>query len=80
MKEARLRPSAFISFGGLRGAGLLLALFLLLEMGPPKMGGDSAAFLYVTFHFIVLPVLSICLLVATGFKAYHTKDINRTWP
>ena len=76
MREEQLRSSMFVSLGGWRGAGLLLAMFLLLEIGLPKIGGDSAAFLYVTFHFIVAPLLSICLLVATGLKAYRTKDLT----
>ncbi len=72
-KDARNR---FLSIcGGWSGVSILLAVFLLFEIGLPKAGGDWAAFLYVTCHFIVIPLWSAFILILTALKAYQTKNI-----
>jgi len=52
-------------FGGWRGSILLLAAYVILEVGSGLLGGDWGALLYVTFHFIVMPILSLGLMLLT---------------
>lgn len=52
-------------FGGWRGSVLLLAIYVLLEVGSRLLGGDWGAFLYVTFHFIVMPILALGVTLVT---------------
>jgi len=57
-------------FNGWKGAFLLLVLYLLSEIGFVKLGGNTGAFLYVTFHFIIMPLLSICVITLTLRRIY----------
>lgn len=59
-----------VIFGGWSGSFILLLILLLTEVGSYIIGGDWGAFLYVTFHFILIPFLSIFVLGITGIKIY----------
>ncbi len=76
MREENPGRNFFWFFSGWRAAGVLLIGILLVEVGLSKMGGDSAAFLYVTFHFIVVPLWSVCVLIATVLNAFRIKIVS----
>jgi hypothetical protein len=52
-------------FTGWKGSIILLLVYVASEFGFPKLGGDWSAFLYVTFHFVLLPILSLLVVVVT---------------
>lgn len=64
-------------FNGWKGSFLLLALYLISEIGLVKLGDNSGAFLYVTFHFIIMPLLSIFVIILTILKIYYGKGMKR---
>ena len=51
--------------GGWRGSILLLVVYVIVEVGTGLLGGDWGAFLYVTFHFVVMPTLSLGVILLT---------------
>ena len=53
-------------FGGWKGSALLLAVYVILDVGTGLLGGDWGAFLYVTFHFGVMPILSLGVILVTA--------------
>jgi len=57
------------SLGGWPGSILLLLIYVILEVGSSLVGGDWGAFLYVTFHFIVMPILAVGAILATLARA-----------
>jgi len=50
---------------GWKGSVLLLLVYVILEVGTGLLGGDWGAFLYVTFHFVVMPILSLGVILVT---------------
>ena len=52
-------------FGGWQGSLLLVVIYVFLEVGTSLLGGDWGAFLYVTFHFIVMPLLALGVILVT---------------
>ncbi len=54
--------------GGWSGSAILLLVLVISEMGSHIIGGDWGAFLYVTFHFILIPIFSVIVVGVTGFK------------
>lgn len=64
-------------FAGWRGSFSLLILYFVLEFGTYKIGGDWGAFLYVTFHFILMPLLSMCLLIITLLYVVKASGISK---
>ncbi len=60
-------------FGGWSGSFILLLVFLITEIGSSIIGGDWGAFLYVTFHFILIPFFGVCVLGITMIKAYKAQ-------
>jgi len=66
MREAQLKLNPNIKFCiGWKGSLILIVVYISSEFGFPKLGGDWSAFLYVTFHFVLLPVLSLFIIVMT---------------
>ena len=63
--------------GGWFGAAILIVVFLLSEFIPVWIGGDLGGFLYVTFHFILVPLLSICVVVLTVIKTFQIKAVGK---
>jgi hypothetical protein len=64
-------------FNGWKGAFLLLVLYLFSEIGFVKLGGDTGAFLYVTIHFILMPLLSILLIIFTIRRIYYASGVKK---
>ena len=60
-----------------KGALALLVLYVALEFSTLKIGSDWGVFLYVTLHFVIMPLLSICVIVLTIIAAYHVNSISR---
>jgi hypothetical protein len=58
------------------GALALAIVYLATEFALFSIGGDWGAFLYVTFHFILGPIMSLVVLIAT-LLALRTPN---TWP
>lgn len=58
-------------FNGKYSSVFLLSLYIFLEIIFAKIGGNTAAFLYVTFHFIIMPLIAILVLILT------TRQISR---
>ena len=66
MREAQLKLNQNMKyFTGWKGSLILLAAYMASEFGFPKIGGDWSAFLYVTFHFVLLPILSLLVIGMT---------------
>jgi len=63
-----LRIEKIYFLGGWSGSLILTFLLLLTEIILNIIGGDQGAFMFVTFHFILIPLLSIIVLVITGIK------------
>lgn len=66
-----LNTKTLTLFGGWSGSLILLLVLAVTEMGSYAVGGDWGAFLYVTFHFILIPLFALLVLVATGIKTYR---------
>lgn len=67
-----------VIFGGWTGSFILLMVLLLTEIGSYIIGGDWGAFLFVTFHFILIPLFSMFVLCITGIKVYKMqKQLSR---
>ena len=65
-------------FGGWPVSILLLILYVASEWGSRYLiGGDSGAFLYVTSHFIVMPLLSIVIIVLTTIRVVRTPGTSQ---
>jgi hypothetical protein len=62
-------------FGGWSGSLILLIVYLASEVGFSLLGGDWAGFLFVTFHFIVMPIGSILIIILTFIKIYRERTI-----
>lgn len=63
-----LRIEKIFILGGWSGSLILAFLLLVTEIILNIVGGDWGAFMFVTFHFILIPLLSIIVLITTGFK------------
>jgi hypothetical protein len=59
--------------GGWRGSTLLLAAYVALEAGSRVVGGDWGAFVYVTCHFVVMPILSVGMILMTVRMALRSE-------
>lgn len=71
---ANTRP-ALNKMAGLSGwqlSGLLLVLYVTSEWGTYFIGGNHGAYLYVTTHFVVMPLLSVLTIVLTTVRTFHT--------
>jgi hypothetical protein len=60
---------------GWYGSLILLALYLASEVGFSAVGGDWGSFLYVTSHFIIMPLLSFCIIVLTFIRLFNEKGV-----
>lgn len=56
---------------------LLLVVYVLAEWGCYRIGGDTGAFLYVTSHFIVMPLAALCFGVLTIIRVARTGGFKR---
>jgi hypothetical protein len=65
------------SCGGWRGSALLLAGHLALEAGSRLLGGDWGAFVYVTGHSVVVPILSVGMILVTLGMTLRSE--GKTW-
>ena len=61
----------FKVLGGWYGSLILLCAYIASEVGFGMLGGDWGGFLYVTFHFIIMPLGSICIVILTLIKIYR---------
>ena len=61
------------TFSGWTGALILLIIYLASEFGTVALGGDFGAFMYVTLHFIVNPLLSVLVIVAISMMAVNVQ-------
>lgn len=67
-----------VQLGGWYGSLILLFAYLASEVGYGRLGGDLGGFLYVTFHFIIMPLGSICIIILTFIRIYRKGTlINR---
>jgi phosphoglycerol transferase MdoB-like AlkP superfamily enzyme len=57
-----------VELGGWYGSLILLFAYLASEVGYGRLGGDWGGFLYVTFHFIIMPLGSICIIILTFIR------------
>jgi hypothetical protein len=67
----------FWRFGGWPASLLLAILYVALELGSFLIGGDSAGFLWVTVHFVVMPLLSLLVLLFNLIQTYRTSGVVR---
>ncbi|MEN8135372.1 MAG: hypothetical protein ABFS18_07515 [Thermodesulfobacteriota bacterium] len=65
------------TFGGISGVLILYAVVLFDELGSVLLGGDSGAFLWTTFHFVINPLLCSIYLILTVLKMINKKDKYR---
>lgn len=56
---------------------MLIVVVWLAEVVPGWMGGDLGSFLYVTLHFILVPLLSLCIAVLTVVKTSQVKAVSK---
>jgi len=69
-----LRMKRAYILGGWSGSLILLFLLLSTEIILNIIDGDWGAFMFVTFHFVLIPLLSIIVLIITGLKVYKIQD------
>ena len=69
-----VRKETIYILGGWSGSLILAFLLLVTEVSLHFIGGDWGAFLFVTFHFVLLPVMSVIVLLITGFKIYKMQE------
>lgn len=63
--------------GGWSGSLVLLFLYFFAEIGFVKLGGDSGSFLYVTSHFIFMPLISIIVIILTLRRIYLAGTVKQ---
>ncbi len=74
----KLNNKFLFVFGGWSGSVILVIALLLPEIGSYIIGGDWGSFLFVTFHFILIPLFSIFVLCITIIKVYKMqKHLSR---
>ena len=56
-----IRRLILFPYAGVLTIACFLGWVLLAELGPTFLPPDEGAFLYVTFHFILNPLLGICV-------------------
>lgn len=61
---------------GIKLIGTFVMWVLLTEIGSALVGGDSGALLYVTFHFIINPVLGLIVVL---FAIRHALKQQNIW-
>jgi uncharacterized membrane protein YhaH (DUF805 family) len=64
-------------FSGWTGAIILMVLYFSTEIGFVKVGANLGAFLYVTFHFIIMPLLSIFVIAITLRRIYYAGTMKK---
>jgi lipopolysaccharide export LptBFGC system permease protein LptF len=60
--------------GGWRGLFLLVIFILATELFSSRVGGDTGAFLFVTFHFIISPLFCITHILITLINSTYQKS------
>lgn len=63
--------------GGISGIIILVSIILISELGAVQYGGDTGAFLWTTFHFVINPILSVAYIVLTITKWIRVKEKAR---
>ncbi len=71
MRKLSTTPTA-----GLKIIGYFVLLVLLSETATMYLGGDTGGFIWVTFHFIINPVLGITVIL---FVIWHTLKQSILW-
>jgi len=61
--------------GGWKVSLILGVAYLLAEFATYKIGGDLGSLLYVTMHFVVMPIASMVVIGATLFRAMSMDTI-----
>ena len=64
------------ALGGFKGFLLLAAAILMDETISVLIGGDTGGFLWVTFHFILNPVLCIAFVICAAVKAILVEQLS----
>jgi hypothetical protein len=69
--------NVYPAMSGWRGSILLLVMYVLAEWGCHLLGGDTGALLYVTSHFIVMPLAALCVGVLSIIRVARMPGFKR---
>ena len=64
-------------FIGWPASAVLLAFYSVSEWLCWRIGGDSGAFMFVTLHFVMMPLLSVALVVMIVVQTLRAKSWSR---
>jgi hypothetical protein len=64
-------------FGGWPASLILTFLYFASELGSFAVGGDAGGFLWVTFHFVLMPLLSLGVLCWAVVRTLRTTGAVR---
>jgi len=62
-------------YAGILATVLFAVWVLISEFCPVIIGGDIGSFLYVTFHFILNPLIGIIILAYAVWHSYRTDKV-----
>lgn len=62
------RRQIVAAMGGWKASLILGVAYVLAEFATYKAGGDLGAFLYVTMHFVLMPLASMFVIGATAVR------------